>query len=170
VFNFDPRHSNLLRLPAFVILVHRFAEQARVRKPAFARDNFLSGQALDLVLPPGVHTAQLETTPLNSVNGASPQVQVTKLTPNIAEHLHAPSPPGFFAVKVDDKLWLDGAAQFPDPRESDFHDAASIPLEAHAQTVREEAHSHPDTLTPLWLLILLGVLLASWRETGKVLK
>ncbi len=55
----------------------------------------------------------------------------------------------------------------PTPGNRIFNDATSIPLDAKAQITREEAHSHPDALTPLWLLALLGALLASWRETAK---
>jgi hypothetical protein len=168
IFNFDPLHSNAAHLSAFVLLLDRFAEQTRLGKPAFARDNFPSGQALSLVLPPHAQGAKLEISPLDEKAAAPPPA--TDLPPNAAAQARAPSPPSFFTVKVDDKLWLDGASQFPDPRESDFHDAASIPLEAHAQITREEAHSHTDALTPLWLLALLGALLASWRETGKAVK
>jgi len=168
VLNFDPRHSNLTRLPAFVLLIDRFAEMARMHKAAFARQNFPSGEQLSLVLPHGALGAKLENTPMSGPDAGNPKT--TTLSAVVATQSRAPSPPAFFTIKVDDKLWLDGASQFPDPRESDFHDAAAIPLEAKAQVAREEAHSHPDSLTPLWLLTLLGVLLATWRETARNLK
>lgn len=167
IFNFDPRHSNAAHWPALVILFNRFIEQARLRKPAFARDNFPAGQPLALVLPPGAKSARLEVAPLDDKATRPPAAD---LTPNAATQARAPSPPSFFTVQVDGKPWLDGASQFPDPRESDFRDAASIPLEARAQITREEAHSQADALTPLWLLALLAALLASWRETGKAAK
>ena len=167
IFNFDPRHSNAAHLSAFVLLLDRFAEQARLRKPAFMRANFPSGQALSLVLPPGASGAKLEISPLDEKTAIPP---ATDFAPKAAAQAHAPSPPSFFTVKVNDKLWLDGASQFPDPRESDFQDAAAIPLDARAQITREEAHSRLDALTPLWLLALLGALLASWREAGKAVK
>jgi hypothetical protein len=170
VINFDPRQSNLTHLPAFVLLVHRFAELVRTAKPAFERENYPSGQALSPVLPPGAHAARLEITPSGSPGAAGAAPIATVLTPGAVVHIRTPSPPAFFTIKVDDKVWLDGAAQFPDPRESDFHDAVAIPLDAHAQIAREEAHSHPDALTPLWVLALVGALLASWHETGKTLK
>jgi hypothetical protein len=165
IFNFDPRSSNATRLPAFVLLVNRFVEDERQKKPAPEHANFLAGQAVRLVLPPKVRTAHLEVSDPNAQENSTPAVST--LTPADAAQLHAPSPPAFFTVKVDDQVWLDAAAQFPDPRESDFHDATTIRLETRAQVAREEAHSHPDTLTPLWLLALLGTLLASWREAGR---
>ena len=168
IFNFDPRHSNAAHLPAFVLLLTRFAESARRQKPAFVRDNFSAGQSLSLVLPPGASGAKMEITPMNARDGA--KLPVTDLAAAAAAQAHAPSPPAFFTVKVDGRPWLDGASQFPDPRESDFHDATSLPLESRPQLAREEAHSHTDALTPLWLLALLGVLLACWRETGKAVK
>jgi hypothetical protein len=167
IFNFDPRHSNAAHWPAFVLLVNRFIEQARLRKPAFARDNFPAGQPLSLVLPPGAKSTRLEVSPLDDKAARPPAAD---LAPNAAAQARAPSPPSFFTVQVDGKPWLDGASQFPDPRESDFRDAASIPLETRAQMTREEAHSHIDALTPLWLLALLAALLASWRETGQAAK
>jgi hypothetical protein len=170
IFNFNPMLSNAAHLPAFVLLLDRFAEQARLKKPAFARANFPSGQSLALVLPPGAKGAKLEILPMDAKADSANPNSATDLSLNAAAQAHAPSPPSFFTVKVDGKLWLDAASQFPDPRESDFHDAATIALDAKAQSMREEAHSHTDALTPLWLLALLGALLATWRETGKPVK
>ena len=167
IFNFDPLFSNAAHLSAFVLLLDRFAEQAREHKAAFSRGNYPSGQALSLVLPPAAKNVTLEISPMDEKDTVGAKPHPTELTATAAAQARAPSPPSFFAIKVDGKLWLDGAAQFPDPRESDFHDAAAIPLDAKAQITREEAHSHPDALTPLWLLALLGALLASWRETSK---
>jgi len=46
VFNFDPAQSNLAKLPAFPVLVHRFTETIRARKVAFSADNVDADQAL----------------------------------------------------------------------------------------------------------------------------
>lgn len=168
VFNFDPRHSNASHLPAFVLLITRFAEMARQHKAAFERNNFPSGLPIALRLPREAKSAKMEIESAAASAGTPPAVKDLPLT--VAAMTRAPSPPGFFTVKVDDKPWVVGAAQFPDPRESDFRDAKEIPLEMHAQITREEAHSHPDVLAPVWLLALLGVLLAIWRETAPNLK
>jgi hypothetical protein len=167
VFNIDPRHSNLIRLSAFALLVDRFAEQARRMKAASEEANFLAGQPLHLQMPAQAHSARMETTALTPKPGAAtPPVIAANLTAASLGQAHAPSPPAFFLVSVDGQPWLDGATQFPDPRESDFHDAAKIPLDTTAQAAREQAHSKPDSLVPLWLLLLLGTLLASWREAS----
>ena len=44
---------------------------------------------------------------------------------------------------------------------------ATVLLSTADQIQREQANSHPDNLAPLWLLGLLGALLASWYEAGK---
>ncbi len=167
VFNIDPRHSNLLRLSAFALLVDRFAEEVRRMKAAAERANYLAGQPLHLLMPAQAHGARLETTALASKDDATnaPAI-ITELTAATLNQARAPSPPAFFRVTVDGQPWLDGATQFPDPRESDFHDVTKIPLDATAQAVREQSHSQPDSLTPLWLLLLLGTLLASWRAAS----
>jgi hypothetical protein len=165
VCNFDPRHSNATHLPAFVLLMDRFIEEVRRRKAAPERANFLAGQSLRLVLPDTARGARLEVFPAETGNVSA--ARTVDLKPAIAAQAQAPSPPGFFTVKVDGQTWLDGAAQFPDPRESDFQNATAIPRDARAQVAREESHSHLDSLTPVWLLALLGALLWSWREAGK---
>ncbi|MGC1480612.1 MAG: VWA domain-containing protein [Chthoniobacterales bacterium] len=46
VINFDIRHSNAERLPAFVILLNRYAESLRQQRLAFHRENFELSQPL----------------------------------------------------------------------------------------------------------------------------
>src|SRR5690606_32602535 len=42
--NFDLRYSNAGRLPAFVVLLHRFLDQLREAKPHFEQRNLQTGQ------------------------------------------------------------------------------------------------------------------------------
>ncbi|HVU37405.1 MAG TPA: BatA domain-containing protein [Opitutales bacterium] len=168
IFNFDPRHSNASHLPAFVLLVNRFAEMARQGKAAYERNNFPAGLPISLVVPRDAREVKLEAPPPDAPAGAAPVAQDLPLAS--AGATRAPSPPEFFTVTVDGRPWVAGASQFPDPRESDFRDAREIPLRASAQVTREAAHSQPDLLAPVWLLALLGALLASWRETAPRLK
>ena len=89
------------------------------------------------------------------------------LSSGAAGEARAPSPPAFFKMQLNDRTLLEGASQFPDPRQSYFLDSTAVALDPALQIAREQAHSRPDALTPLWLLTLLGVLLASWREAAK---
>ncbi len=120
IFNFDPQFSNAAHLSAFVLLLDRFAEQAREHKAAFSRGNFPSGQTLSLVLPPAAGNVTLEVSPMSEKTDSGANPPSSNLTPTAAAQARAPSPPSFFTVKVDGKPWLEGASQFPDPRESDF--------------------------------------------------
>jgi len=166
VLNLDPRApDNITRLPAFVLLVNRFVEDVRHRKPAPERANFLSGQPLNLILPSQAHNIHLVVSVPDAKGGTTKRDTI--LTATTAAQVQAPSPPAFFTVNVDGQLWVDGASLFPNPQASDFRDAASIPLSSADQIQREQANSHPDNLAPLWLLLLLGALLASWYEAGK---
>lgn len=54
VWNFDVLRSNAMRLPAFAILLHRFASEIRNRKVGFESRLVETGQPLDLAgIPPG---------------------------------------------------------------------------------------------------------------------
>jgi len=143
--NFDLRASNAAQLPAFILLLHRFAEQIRAAKPDEEARNFETGEALTV-----------------SANAALPQ-------PVIAESgepaYRAPSRPGFFKViqqGQQGRELLDGAAHFADARAADFHDAASADevREESARTLRR--NSQPDPLAPVWLLLLGMAMTASW--------
>jgi hypothetical protein len=48
IFNFDVRHSNAARLPAFPLLLHRFFNQLRKEKPAYEAVNVETRQPLEI--------------------------------------------------------------------------------------------------------------------------
>src|SRR5690606_19992446 len=50
--NFDLRYSNAGRLPAFIVLLHRFLEEARDAKPAFSRRNLQTAQLISTGVDP----------------------------------------------------------------------------------------------------------------------
>jgi hypothetical protein len=56
IFNFDVASSNASQLPAFALLLHRFLEERRSEKPAFAAANVTTGETLPL---PGRERAPL---------------------------------------------------------------------------------------------------------------
>ena len=124
VLNLDPRApDNATRLPAFALLMDRFAEDVRHRKPAPERGNYLSGQPLNLVLPPSAHNIHLLVSMPDAKGGTTKRDKV--LTVNTDTQAHAPTAPAFFTVTVYDQLWVDGASIFPNPQASDFSDACN---------------------------------------------
>ncbi len=152
---FDLRHSNAARLPAFVVMLHRFMEEARAAKIGYARMNVHTGQRLNLAVDPigGPVTLQPENGPDESVPASR------------AALLRAPAEPGFFSVVQGEKLLLEAAAHFADAREADFRPAESFFIDHGRDRQREYRvrNSHRDFLAPLWMLLLGCVLFAGWR-------
>ncbi|MDD5348851.1 MAG: BatA domain-containing protein [Chthoniobacteraceae bacterium] len=133
---FDFAHSNAARLPAFVLLLHRFVEAVRAAAPGPESANFETNQSFALA---GAADGGLR---------------------------RAPVEPGFFEAGEGDAK-LTGAAHFADPRESDFQDAASVDRVEGAAKARRERSSRQDPLTPLWVLLLGGLLAANWIITER---
>jgi hypothetical protein len=142
VVNFDIRASNAPALPAFILLLHRFAEQIRAGKVEEEARNFETSEAIPLAFDPNLPEPKIAGT-------AEPAYR-------------APAQPCFFKVTQSGRELLDGAAHFADARAADFRDAAS------ADDVREESvqvmrrNSQPDLLAPLWMLMLGLTMCASW--------
>ncbi len=154
VVNFDLRQSNAERLPAFVILLHRFLEGVRSNEVAPESKNVETNQRLDVALRAdgGVPV----------INGES---ENRSISPNSI--LRAPAEPGFFTVSQGDVSLVNGAAFFADAREADFRAAASTDTLAAKQRELVERNSRQDLLTPVWALALLGVCVASWAAVGR---
>ena len=80
----------------------------------------------------------------------------------------APELPGFFTVKDQTEQPLfEGAAQFSDPRESDFRQAASLAPPAAEGELTTQATLRGELIDPLLALVLLGFFLANWWATGR---
>src|SRR5690606_36155053 len=106
VIGFDPVHSNATRLPAFIVLLHRFIEELRARLPLPEAGNFELHQPL--ALPPRQQPPEWSVT-----TGAPPQT--IPLPP--LQRFRTPAVPGFFELRDHGELLLSGAAHFADPRE-----------------------------------------------------
>ena len=63
IFNFDPGLSNAEKQPAFIVLLHRFAESVRAAKIAPVSENLETGQPLALTTLPGVPLTLTATDP-----------------------------------------------------------------------------------------------------------
>lgn len=142
VINFDVSQSNADRIPAFIVLLNRFVDRVRAEKVGFMRANFDVNQPLDVA-----------TTP----DGSPPVIEGRD-----DGMLRAPERAGFFTVTEDGVARLEGSAQFADPREAEFHQAASGGSLAATASDLLEQNSRPSSLTPAFLLVLFGVVLGSW--------
>ena len=153
LFNFDVPSSNLEKLPAFIVLTHRFVESIRNEKIAPFSENHELHQPIRLAHDRGEEAPNLElsaaghviTIPLNQVKG-----------------LKAPAEPGFFEVRQGEILLLSGAAQFADTREADFSEAAPKSELASLKTVAVNEHTRKDDAWQIWLLLILLAVLLSW--------
>jgi len=153
VFNFDVPGSNVTRLPAFIVLVHRFAESVRRDKIAPLAGNF----ELDQALAP-TFRRNGESSPLFLMTGE----ERVSIPLEQARILRAPGTPGFFRVQQDDVLLIDGAAHFADTREADFSHAASGGRLTREETETAQDRTLRDDRWALWLLVALGAILLAW--------
>jgi hypothetical protein len=142
VVNFDLRASNATRLPAFVLLLHRFVERIRAGKIAPETRNVETNQLLTVAADPALPPPTIAEQP--------------------AAVLRAPFQPGFFDVRQANSTLLHGAAHFADAREADFREAASF--DGVGDTVERviQQNSEADFLTPIWTLLLACSIIASW--------
>ncbi|MBD5778849.1 BatA domain-containing protein [Pelagicoccus sp. NFK12] len=153
VFNFELRESNLDRIPAFVLLVWRYFDALRERKPGFASVNCDVGQSLVLPLSQDRGTAQLL-----AWRGDKTDTDVMLIGPRF----EAPSEPAFFRVEQAGESLMFGAARFADVRESNFQRASSrFDFEAFDASL-VESYYDADFYSSFWLLCLGGVMLAAW--------
>ncbi|WP_309397736.1 BatA domain-containing protein [Cerasicoccus maritimus] len=150
VFRFDPEQSNLDRLPAYVILMNRYFTRAREQRTTPWRENFETHQAFQL--PGGATNFAMQ-----SKDGAS--------TPLAS--WNAPAEPALFTITHEGQPMLRGAARFADIREADFTAAASeYDLTAGNEKLIRQ-NTEDDFLTPLWGLLLVGAMLASYHFAGR---
>ena len=150
-FNFDLRHSNAANQPAFIVLLHRFAETIRTAKVAPTAANLETGQPIQLTAAPGV-PLQITATDLAG-NPLSAPLSET----------NAPPVPCFLTARQAGTALLDAAVHFADTREADFTACGKSDPAAAASTSSIERHTKPDPLWRIWLLLLIAVLLVSWK-------
>lgn len=142
VADFDIRASNAPKLPAFILLLHRFAEQIRAAKMEDEARNLETNETISLASDPRL----------------PPQVIAGTNEPAY----RAPAEPGFFQVTQSGRELLDGAAHFADARAADFQDASSADNVAEESALTMRRNSQPDPLAPLWMLMLGLAMCGSW--------
>lgn len=156
LFNFDPTLSNLEKQPAFIVLLHRFAESIRRDKVAPVSENLEAGQPLALSAKPGIPLSATATDPDGNPAAVPPDPAARR----------AIASPGFMRVRQDDLILLDAAVHFGDPREADFRNCGSGEAATPAGGASIERHTRPDPLWRVWVLTLLAALLVAWRFTA----
>src|SRR5690606_6308861 len=109
-FNFDLNLSNATRQPAFIVLLHRFAERVRDAKNAPFAANLETGQPIRLTT---ASEQPLEIT-FTSADGS----RTTKRSQPTADSLRAPLDPGFLTIRQGENLLLRAAVHFADTREA----------------------------------------------------
>jgi len=158
IFNFDVVTSNAPRLPAFIILVHRFAANLRSGKVAAESRNVELRQPLAIAHLTGPDAAPLQFLGENS--------SFTLLLER-ARQLRAPSEPGFFRIEQGPNRLLDAAANFADTREADFSEAGAISELGPLPEAIRERQTVTDPLRPLWILLLAALALVTWHYLGR---
>ena len=163
VINFDLAASNAERLPAFIVLVHRFIESVRSEQRIPEAKNVETHQRLAGATDPGGGDVRL----LWKEIGAEEE-QAVAMQPSAP--LRAPSVPSLFRLEQDESELLRGGARFADAREADFRSASSFSnVDSRAGVVTVE-NSRPDPLAPLWTGMLAFVLVGSWSFPWKAMR
>ena len=158
IFNFDVVTSNAPRLPAFILLVHRFAANLRSGKIVEESRNVELRQPLAIA-----HLTGPEATPLQFLGENSSFT----LPLERARQLRAPSEPGFFRVEQGPVRLLNAAANFADTREGDFSEAGAISELGPLPKAIRERQTVTDPLRPLWILLLAALALFTWHCLGR---
>jgi hypothetical protein len=153
-FNFDLRLSNAGNQPAFIVLLHRFAESIRERKVAPTSANLETGQPLQITAAPEIPVE------ISAIDLAGKPVPLSAATRN------APRVPGFLTAKQDDTTLLDAAVFFADTREADFSQCGKSGTTGASSPATIERHTQPDPLWRVWILLLIAALLVSWKFTA----
>lgn len=157
-FNFDLGLSNAERLPAFAVLLHRFAESIRRNKVAPESAILETNQPVTIATLPGPDPPRLTAT-------FTPVGSPAATKPLTSGSFPAPADPGFLQVKQGDTVLLDAAVCFGDTREADFSQCAPADTLAGTGGSALERHTEEDHWWRLWFILLLAALLVSWHFT-----
>ena len=154
-FNFDLRHSNAGSQPAFIVLLHRFAESIRDAKVALTTANLETGQPIKISAAPRL-PLQVATTDL-----------VGKPLPSSTSDSLAPATPGYLTIRQGDATLLEAAVHFADTREADFRSCGSSNTTTGANASSIQRSTRPDPLWRFWILLLIATLLVSWKFSAR---
>jgi len=151
-FNFDLRLSNAASQPAFIVLLHRFAESLREEKVAPVSANMETHQPIRLATRPNLPVEVTATDPTGAVLPYPDRESALPV-------------PGFLRITQDHTPLLTAAVHFADVREADFNACGKNDPLPSSMAASIERNTVPDPLWQCWLLVLLAALLVSWRFT-----
>ena len=165
-FNFDLRHANAHKLPAFVVLVHRFFEAIRLQLPLHEVRNCESGQRLQLAPTMGEKAEPIVIT----WDGGKRTLPARQ-----ASLIKAPATTGEFRVHQGALELMHGACHFADTREADFSQASPQNDLISAKAKLVERFAKEDSHWQLAVIFTLLAALISWwfvhqskRPTGEL--
>ena len=163
-FNFDlnPAQSNAAVQPAFIVMLHRFAEELRAAKVAPASENLETSQPVILAASDAEKAPEVLVETIDLAGKV-----ISKETHPAAKriHLEASLDAGFMRVHQGDNSLLEAAVQFADTREADFSACAPADTLAEGSAAAVERHTDEDQWWRAWFLLLLAALLISWHFT-----
>ena len=168
-FNFDLRLSNATQQPAFIVMLHRFAESLREAKVAPQALNLETGQQIRIATGPGKIDVKASDVDGNKIPTPLPN--------------RAPARPGFLTISQEAKdgfqlggiagtdtntlPLLTAAVHFADTREADLSACATSEPFNTAGEASLKLHTTSDPLARVWILVLLLVLFAAWYFTAE---
>lgn len=161
-FNFDLRLSNALTQPAFIVMLHRFAEELRAAKVAPAVENLETGQPFTLAAKDGADAPALS---IEHIDLSGKVLSKETLPAAKRVRLEVPQDAGFLRVHQGDTPLLEAAVQFADTREADFSACAPANTLDEGAAAAVERHTDEDAWWRAWFLLLLAALLISWHFT-----
>jgi len=163
LMNFDPSLSNAFKLPATIVLLHRFCEDIRTRKVAPESKNTETGQPLEIAVMQGPDPDPVRYTVFGP-DGTIP-IEDRAVPADQVRLLRAPAFPAFFQVTQGDKLLLESGAHFADTREADLSSCESIDNVAENAGQAVDRNTREDKLWRLWVILVLAALLLAWHYT-----
>lgn len=161
-FNFDLRLSNAETQPAFIVMLHRFAEELRAAKVAPATENLETAQPLTLAAKTGAGSEDLR---VETVDLAGKVLDTEEKPVAASVQFEAPIDSGFLRVRQGETTLLEASVHFADTREADFSQCAAVNTLDVGSTALVERHTEEDHLWRAWFLVLLAALLISWHFT-----
>ncbi|BCU75415.1 BatA domain-containing protein [Luteolibacter sp. LG18] len=166
-FNFDLRLSNAATQPAFIVMLHRFAESIRETKVAAAADNLETTQTFRLASHPAKTGKPPVPVEVRSLDLDGKAIATSEVRPG--DPLQAPLDPGFLTVKQGEETLLTASVHYGDTREADFNGCGSADTLDKNSGTAIERHTMEDPLWRIGLLALVLALLVSWHYTvGRV--
>ncbi|MDB6078296.1 MAG: hypothetical protein JWO82_2043 [Akkermansiaceae bacterium] len=161
-FNFDLRLSNAAAQPAFIVLLHRFAEEIREAKIAGEALNLETGQPVRLAARTGEKAEKIRIEPINLAGKAG---TVVTEDPAAVVRVEAPRDPGFMRVRQGNTELLTASVQFADTREADFSECKPAELPANPSYAAVQRNTVEDKWWRAWFLLLIVAMLISWQFT-----